>query len=236
MATQSKTFTPEFIEGFIKNHLYNKLNNITDYENYWKTVELEDMVPYIIIEIPIKRIDNIPVSVFFEIHKDGSLYITVLTSQYYGVKAEYNKIAKYSLKLYHKECDRFRIDYLEENKDEIEEGEEYTYYFDYHEYCRFDVDNLVESNCVFEEVDFEEALNKIINLKWNKNLGFLEYEISDEDIELLGYDINECCVCYEKTQFKCKNGHNTCPDCYIKIKKQQNNNPCVKCPICRVRF
>ena len=234
MATQSKTFTPEFIKGFIKNQLFNKLNNITDYEKYWNTVELEDKLPYIIIDIPIKRIDNIPVSVFFEIHKDGDLYISVTATQYYGVKCDYNKIAKYNLKLYHNECDRYRIEYLEENKDEIEEGEEYTYYFDYHSYFRIDGE---ETTCELdEEVDFEKALNTIINLKWNKNLGFLEYEISDGDIELLGYDINECCVCYENTIYKCKNGHHTCPDCYIKIKKQQNNTPRIKCPICRDRF
>lgn len=230
MANQltSKTLSAAFINTFIKSKFFDTLDRITDWVSYWNSLKTDNNCNYMSINLPVKKIDGIDVVVNLELYDDGSLWIDIIKNNIWIIntlgKISDNfkgiDIGKYSINILNENCNPQRLTYLEENDGDDDE------------YCLDLNDDYFVENPYFKNVDFVKEINKIINLKWNSILGFIDYEISLEDIELLGYDLGECAVCYEKTNNKCKNNHYTCVDCVSNIYKQ-NTRVKVKCPLCR---
>ena len=98
-------------------------------------------------------------------------------------------------------------------------------------------EKLIDQKQDFTKEDFEEALEKIKitlqNLRYNCLLNKM-YDITKKDdyLECYNYfgisymNIDDCCVCHEKTQLKTNCKHTLCALCWNKLKKRE-------CPICR---
>ena len=63
--------------------------------------------------------------------------------------------------------------------------------------------------CLYHKDDVEELNN-----------------IKKRNLRLFGNELNECCVCYEKTVKKTICKHNLCFKCYLKLEQKS-------CPLCR---
>lgn len=175
--------------------------------NYWTYLSSNTGNEHYEIITPIKKIDGITdCSVNIEISKGGDLYITV--SKYYaGNMLEFQKL----IYQYTGEDRAFDDDYMGPNTD---------FY-----------------KAIITNIEWEDIFSYILNnIKFNKTLcKFVDYTATDEDLQLMGYDISECSVCYESTISICQNSHHTCIECKAKIKKQVAHDN-YRCPICRVKF
>ena len=78
-----------------------------------------------------------------------------------------------------------------------------------------DMDKCYENRMIYTAISRARRLEQIYLITEKPEI----YDINDKD---------ECCVCYEKTIKKCKNGHHTCRKCCFKICNGK------KCPICRI--
>jgi hypothetical protein len=91
-------------------------------------------------------------------------------------------------------------------------------------------DELKVKNMLSALVECDKIIVRLImTLKFNKTLYELTtLEFDDEIYNMLGIDINECSICYDKISYKTPCGHDVCFDCYDKI-----DGISKKCPICR---
>jgi len=208
MATQSKTLSKEFINSFIQSEIYKMTENMMGDEEYWRFLENTTNNEHYEINTPIKKIDGITdCSVNIELSKGGDVYICV--SKYYaGNMLNFRRLI----------CEYTGEDRVDCDEDYIGDNTDFYKY--------------IITNINWEDI-FRYILN---NIKFNKTLcEFVDYTATDEDLELMGYNIDECCVCYEKTTAICENNHHTCKECRHKIRKQVAPIN-YRCPICRGKF
>jgi len=207
MANQTKTLSKEFVNSFIQSTIYKMrgMNMDIDFWNY-RRMNYTNNEDYKIIT-PIKKIDGIDgCEVYIEISRGGDVYICV--SKYYA-----GDTLNFS-----------RLIYEYTGEDRIDDDD----------YCMVETDHYI---ALITEIDWEDAFSYILNnIKFNRTLGrFVDYTATDEDLELFGYEIDDCCVCYEKTTSICENKHYTCKDCRDKIRKSVAPIN-YRCPICRGKF
>jgi len=209
MANQTKSFSNEFInsyiEGIIQTYIYNNSGLDNDYWNYLDNVmEIEGLI----ISTPIKKIDGVECEVCIIVSRECDIQIKVI-GNYNGIhRAVWSKFV-------------YR-NYSEERREWEENNDS--------EFCLEEPDYYAA--IIRDNVSWQEDFKHILNLKYNPIIAeFVDYVATKDDLELMGYNIGECSVCYEDTIFTCKNNHHTCMDCQIKIKR--NNAANRKCPICR---
>jgi len=100
--------------------------------------------------------------------------------------------------------------------------------YDYEENGEYPIEKLYD---VLEAIDWKQEIFCIKQMKFNKALHELvDYEVDDDILEFLGHELDDCCVCYQKINYKMKCNHYVCYDCYDQIEKVNGFPPC---PMCR---
>jgi len=199
--------TTELSSNFIKSIIRNSVDNaiISDGHNIFN-----DKHRLNIYIKPLKKIDNIHVSlmicinnsgeVYAEIHRSGNIKYTLLifdnivnTNKFYE---DCNKACNIDCTEYDCNCNEYII-------------------------------NIDELNELVDSIDWYYYMNYIIKLKYNSILDtFVAYDINDNDLKLLGNEFSECCICYSNTTYKDTNDHYLCSICFEKLKN-------INCPLCR---
>jgi len=110
----------------------------------------------------------------------------------------------------------------------------------YHKFLYQDVafmednDDKYELNDLFAElqmIDWKQHIFCVKKFKFNKTLDrLIDLEVDNEILTELGYELDECCVCYDTISYKLTCGHYLCYDCNNKIVKHKQNE---LCPLCK---
>jgi len=197
--------TDEFINSFMEDASIRIVNR------YGET--LYNDRDFIIIPFNIlKKIDGINVNMVIKIYHNGDTYLeingykTTYTIFIYDNQDNENKFYKNNRECENEDCENDECDCVKYNI------------------------NTTEFIELIKTIPWYKHINYIINLKYNSIVdAFISYYVSDDDLKALGYDFNECCICYNNTTYKDKNEHFICNMCYEKLEKKE-------CPLCRLRL
>jgi len=136
---------------------------------------------------------------------------------------DYYKFVIESEDLFNDDDDYYRlfskVSYLDKNKDE-----------DYNT----QIMNMLQWNKdILNNLIYDNKQGKLIDSRVGRTITQIQ-EIDDLRMNFMGDMIfnkmDECCVCYEKTNSKTDCGHSICYKCAIKVKEEEDER---KCPMCR---
>lgn len=108
---------------------------------------------------------------------------------------------------------------------------EYQYMF-FHEHCKTKFDEQIKSFLMqLKDLKFCKYTGKFVKDTSDRVIIEKFCDIFSEFTESMKLNIDECCVCYDKTKLYTTCGHFVCLECFQKIQKNYTNHDC-ECDEC----
>jgi len=199
MNTENPIVSKMFIDGYIKSIIKEYMLKIYDDNSLFDDGKYQKIQLYLDI---IKKIDNVDCKVMIEVFKDGDTYLSIRRERKHQ-----------SFMLYDNYKDQYR--FYSELDDESQSETDY-------------VISINQLKHILKKIKWTEIINTIVNYKYNHILDkFIDYDVSDTELKNMGYEFEDCSICYESTTYRDINNHYICRVCFSKLKSK-------KCPLCRL--
>jgi len=209
-----KQFSKNFFNNYINRLLDQKLRTYGYFENL--SIDYNDDDKILLSLELIKKIDDIDVELILKIKRNGDIKLQNYFMHTY----------RYEL-LVNNEVNRY--DY----KQHVQLVHKINCYDDgiYDEdscYCNSYKLNVNDLKKLVANINWDAIFTEYLNRKYHNVIdNFISENYDDNDLKNLGFEIDDCVVCYNSTTSKCKNNHHICRICYLKLNRKF-------CPCCRI--